>query len=140
LEAQGHEHVAKLPLGRYRDLVEHVWLQLPDGWDSHVSHWDVAADEIPSDVDTYLAGARLVSEDDEEQGQEWSIVLCTTRLDPLSNDDVISIIAHEFAHVATGLPTDPRIRNTTLHEDRANFMTRVWGFQPRVDEARERLL
>jgi hypothetical protein len=48
----------------------------------------------------------------------------------MSDEQITNVIAHEFAHVASGLPTDPKVRNTSLCEDRANQIMRWWGFQP----------
>ena len=128
IAVRGHEHFSQLP-DRYRRLVESVWLDLPNDWDNHVGHFEVLAGAITASVeDEHLAGARLESDDD-ETGQRWTIMLVTTRLDECSEAEVRATIAHEFAHVASGLPTDPRFRNDALCEDRANAIMAWWGFE-----------
>jgi hypothetical protein len=51
-------------------------------------------------------------------------------LDGYSDAAIQWVIAHELAHVASGLPTDKPQRHDVLCEDRADHLATLWGFQP----------
>ena len=124
-QARLDEHLdASLP-PRYRRLAAEVFLRLPDGWDSH-AHWTMSACEIASEGDVYLAGAHRVKGD---WLQLWEIKLVPRALDRYSDAAVRWVIAHECAHVATGLSTDPRERDADLYEDRADHLASFYGFE-----------
>ncbi|MGA7763402.1 MAG: hypothetical protein WCA59_16785, partial [Candidatus Binataceae bacterium] len=79
-------------------------------------------------VDHLYAGAsQFPLADEEDVTQQWEIVL-TPRLARLSDPAICWVIAHEFGHVASALPTDPNIRNEDLNEDRADAIASWWGF------------
>ena len=108
--ARVQELFSALPV-RYRRLAERVWLRLPEDWDSH-AHWEIVVGDIPSDVDTYLAGAqRLPHEGSPYDLQRWTIRLVPSVLDRLTDDEVMRVLAHEFAHVASGLDMRVMLRD-----------------------------
>lgn len=128
------EHLAQLT-GRYRALAADVLLKLPAQWDSH-AEWEMVegniehpAEGFQQDVDHHFAGARLAEWVTEDLPQHWVVVLCVGRLRALSDMGVRGVVVHELAHVASGLPTDPRFRNEQLSEDRADSIARWWGFE-----------
>jgi hypothetical protein len=128
LEARLSEHLQDLP-SRYRDLATEVLMELPERWDSHAV-WTMKADALPEGPDHQYAGARLLNKPDSDHSiQVWEIVLCPERLDGLSDAAVRGVIVHEFAHVASGLPTDPAVRNEMLCENRADNIAKWWGFE-----------
>jgi hypothetical protein len=129
--AQVDDHFEASLMGRYRSLAIEVFLRLPDGWDSH-AHWTMCAGEITHIVDVYLGGARRLKAEPGDP-QLWEIRLVQQTLDRYSDAAVRWVIAHEFAHVATGLPTDPRERDDALCEDRADHLAALWGFQKEQD-------
>jgi len=87
---------------RYRRLVEEVLLRLPEGWDERVE-WSAegSGEEHPP-----CYGSALRLEEDETDGgmQLWEVTLYPALLDRLSDPACCWVIAHEFAHVASGLP------------------------------------
>ena len=126
--------IAALP-PRYRRLAEEVWLALPDGWDSHAV-WSVRVEDIASAVDHFYAGSSLLHGPHADDGSDprdgfvqiWEVVLCSPRLDRLSDAAVRGVIVHEFGHVASALPTKPQWRNDELCENRADNIAKWWGF------------
>jgi hypothetical protein len=116
---------------RYCRLVAEVFLRLPEGWDSH-AHWMLVAANIESGVDVLLAGARLLEAESGDL-QLWEVQLDPTRLERFSDAAVRWVIAHELAHVASGLPTDKHRRDDVLGEDRADHFATLWGFQEERD-------
>jgi hypothetical protein len=125
---------------RFRRLIAQVLLRLPASWDSHAC-WEIKEEEtdvhteiekvpesLRSIVDHLYAGARqLPLADREDFIQEWEMVL-TPRLAQLSDPAACWVIAHEFGHVASALPTDTNTRNEDLCEDRADAIASWWGF------------
>ena len=119
---------------RYRRLATEVILRLPAEWDSHAV-WEMREEErygeIDSVVDRLYAGSRLKPEEEStlESLQSWEVVISPSRLNALSDVAVSWIIVHELAHVASALPTDPKIRLDDISEDRADNIALWWGFK-----------
>ena len=113
---------------RYRHLAADVVLRLPEGWDSH-AHWTMCAGDISATHDVHQAGVRLL---EQERGdlQLWEVRLVPAALDGYSDAAIQWVIAHELAHVSSGLPTDKHQRDDVLCEDRADHLATLWGFQP----------
>jgi hypothetical protein len=125
ITAQLEDHLEPSLPPRYRRLAAEVLLRLPDGWDSH-AHWTMGAGDIPSEVDIYEAGARRLEGD---LLQRWDVRLVPQMLDKYPDAAIRWVIAHELAHVATGLPSDPLECDDALCEDRADHLAALWGFQ-----------
>lgn len=127
-DARLSEHFHDLP-SRYRDLATEVLPQLPEGWDSHAV-WEMKAGPMPEGPDRQYAGTRLIHEPDSDSFiQVWEIILHPEMLDGLTDSEVRGVIVHEFAHVASALPTDPAVRNDMLCENRADNIAKWWGFE-----------
>ena len=58
--------------------------------------------------------------------QVWVVRLCPSTLAQRDDAEVVRVVAHELAHVATGLRTDTD--DHELCEDRADHLMRLWGF------------
>jgi hypothetical protein len=133
IHVRTQEHLATLP-ARYRRLAQRVLLQLPDDWDSHIALWQMIEGDTGDTGDQhYYASTRLIATD-EGAGQQWDVRLSTARLDPLPDQAVCGVIAHELAHVASALPHGPG-RCIGICEDRANAIARWWGFGRELDAA-----
>lgn len=83
-------------------MAEVLW-RLPDGWDQH-AHWYVEVGEEGSPLGPGSARRREEEEDDEGY-QYWDVNLYPALLDRLSDPACRWVIAHELAHVASGIPT-----------------------------------
>jgi len=133
---------------RYQRLVTEVVFRLPAEWDANVE-WSAGLD-LKQNPSCY--GSALRQEETEEDYadaiQVWEISLYPNLLDRLSDAACRWMIAHEFGHVASGLPTGSitiagipltRVRGAVDcyvevpikddHEDAANGIALKWGFK-----------
>ncbi len=129
---------------RYRYLVTDVLWRLPEGWDA-ARTWVVEVSDHPK-PGAYASADRL-EEFDGEIEQLWTVTLYPALLDQLSDPACRYVIAHEFGHVASGLPVGSimikgkwftKIKGTTDqyekvptsedHEDVAEKIAMEWGF------------
>ncbi len=98
---------AGLPGGRYKDLLAAVLPRLPERWDEYRAV-SVELSDRPSRgygsayADEELMAARL-SVLEGHQEQVWTVTLYPAWLDRLPDDAVSWVIAHELAHVASGM-------------------------------------
>ena len=131
---------------RYRQLAIEVLLRLPENWDSHVSDWAVTEgtqDDIPDysgiRIDRFLACALMLDPEEEEDFQEWHIILATDALHNLSDAAVRAVIVHEFGHIACGIPPAYGVYHESVSDDRADTMAGWWGFGPELEKLTEEL-
>ncbi len=129
---------------RYRRLVADVLWRLPEAWDA-AREWSV---EISSETTPRgYASARHEEGTEEETEQSWIVTLYPALLDRLSDVACRYPIAHEFAHVASGLGQGSitlegkhltkikgskdeyeEAASTDDHEDVAEKISLEWGF------------
>ncbi len=129
---------------RYRKLASELVLGLPDDWDRDAV-WNIDSSE---DESPHSYGSALRIEDEEgDLGQYWEVTLFPALLDRLSDPACRWVIAHELAHVASGIPSGSvviggkpytRIKGTpdryqeapskTVNEDAADEIAMGWGF------------
>ncbi len=129
---------------RYRRLTQEVLCRLPWEWDVHCT-WVIEESEKRSPQGYGSAHREEEGEGDCEQF--WVVTLYPAMLDRLSDAACRWVIAHELAHVASGLPTGSivirgkphtRIKGTVdeyqetaskvVHEDTADEIALEWGF------------
>jgi hypothetical protein len=125
-------------------LTVEVLFRLPEGWDDERT-WSVTTGRKQSPK-----GYAYVLREEEGEGeteQLWSMTLLPSLLDKLSDSAVHWVIAHEFGHIASGLPTGSlgiegtahtRVKGTVdryepapekaIHEDAADSIALSWGF------------
>ncbi len=129
---------------RYQRLVTDVVLRLPEGWDVH-AEWFVTVNWENS-RHGYGSVLRL-EEGEPDTFQGWVVELYPALLDWISDAACRWVIAHEFAHVASGIPTGSmviegkkytRIKGTVdqyqktpsnhVSEDATDSIALGWGF------------
>jgi hypothetical protein len=129
---------------RYARLTTEVLFRLPEGWDDKRT-WSVTPGRKQSPKG--YAYALREEEGEGETEQLWSMTLLPSLLDKLSDSAVHWVIAHEFGHIASGLPTGSlgiegtahtRVKGTVdryepapekaIHEDAADSIALSWGF------------
>lgn len=146
-------HLAPTVPNRYRRLVADVLWQLPEGWDAH-AEWSLHISLAPRPR-RYGTALRVEQKqrEDEGTGQRWVITFYPALLDRLSDAACRWVIAHQFGHVASGLPTgsiviggqpSPRVQGQSdkavesppkkAHEDAADRLGLKWGFSEERQE------
>jgi hypothetical protein len=140
-------HIAPEVPERYRRLVQEILWRLPEGWDER-AEWSV--DVSPEETPRGYASVRREEEgegDTSDSIQLWVVTLYPALLDRLSDAACRWAIAHEFGHVASGLPTGSividgkphtRVKGTpdfyeeapdkAMQEAAANQLAVKWGF------------
>jgi len=129
---------------RYRRLTQEELYRLPWDWDRNCE-WSVVGSDR-RDPSGYGSVLRF-EEGEGDYIQEWEVTLYPAMLDLLSDGACRWVIAHELAHVASGIPTGSvvidgkaatRIKGTVdqyqeapskaVHEDAADQIALEWGF------------
>jgi hypothetical protein len=142
---------------RYKRLCREVVFRLPSEWDSEVE-WSVDTDREPSP-----GGYANVLREEEAADliTPCEITLYPALMDRLSDAACRWVIAHEFAHAASGIPCGSitidgkphtRVKGTVdlyeqvpakkVHEDAADRIAMDWGFTSElpaflIDDARQ---
>ncbi len=99
----------RLPTGRYRGLARGVLRRLPESWDLYRTvSIELSGESTPRGYGS--AGREEEGEGDERVSlleghneQVWTVRLYPALLDPLSDEAVCWVIAHELGHVASGM-------------------------------------
>lgn len=136
---------------RYQRLVREVYERIPHA-DRIFEYRTIALQE--SNEKAPKGYARVTREEESETlpsevdfppDQIWAMTLFPIRLDRLSDTAARWVIAHEFAHIASGLRTGSVVKKgiaytqqspgiyhqappTSMHEDSASLLALEWGF------------
>jgi hypothetical protein len=154
-----------LPEGsRYRGLLRRVLDWLPNGWDKFQTFAVVLGAGKPVGYASALRYKTIESHDGEDKThseQTWLVTLYPEWLDPLSDQAVMWVIAHELGHVTSGHPCGvvtadgQRITRlwSTVHsyrelgdleaevnEGTADAIARDWGFHQEEAAFKEAVL